>query len=163
LLIVSALWAFSMSLIIVADVAGRSLIGTPLKGTPEIIASSIVVITFLQAGFAIQSGSMLRASFLLDRIPPPAQRVARVTGCLLGAAFFVLIVVGSWPFAVESWASSEYEGEGSLRIPSWPARFLILFGSSLAALDYLLLALLEARGIAVPGEDRGRGVPPATQ
>ena len=146
LLVLAAIWAFAMCFIIVTDIAGRSLFGTPLKGTPEIIASSIVVITFLQAAFAIRSGSMLRATFVLDRLPSPAGHVVRVFGHLLGAIFFALVVVGSWDFALESWNSNEYEGEGSLHIPSWPVRFVIVLGASLAALNYLLMALHEMRG-----------------
>lgn len=160
LLVSAAIWAFAMCLIIAADVAGRSLFGTPLKGTPEIIASSIVVITFLQAAFAIRSGSMLRASFVVDRLPSPARRAVGALGHLLGAIFFALLVVGSWDFALESWRSSEYEGEGSLRIPSWPVRFVILLGAALATLNYLLMALQDLRRT---DESDGPDVPPASQ
>ena len=64
-------------------------------------------------------------------------------GYLLGAAFFAMIFFGSWEAALRSWASGEYEGEGALRVPAWPTRFTILFGTAVATMSYLLMAYLD--------------------
>jgi TRAP-type C4-dicarboxylate transport system permease small subunit len=64
-------------------------------------------------------------------------------GYLLGAAFFLMIVVGGWDMAVHSWVAGEYEGEGALRVPAWPTRFTILFGSAVACFNYLLMFYLD--------------------
>ena len=61
-------------------------------------------------------------------------------GYLLGAAFFLMILFGSLDSAIHSWVSGEYEGEGALRVPAWPTRFTILFGSAVASISYLLMA-----------------------
>ena len=58
LLFLAAFLAFVLCFLVVADVLGRVLFNSPVKGTPEIVSTSIVVICFLQAGFAIRSGGM---------------------------------------------------------------------------------------------------------
>lgn len=44
---------------------------------------------------------------------------------------------------MRSFANGEFDGEGALRVPVWPARFTILIGSALAVINYLVLALIE--------------------
>jgi TRAP-type C4-dicarboxylate transport system permease small subunit len=143
LLVLAAGWAFILTFFIIADIVGRTVFNTPFYGVAEIVSNSIVMIVFLQAGYAIRSGSMLRADFLAQRFPPLFGRVVQAIAYLLGAAFFLMIVVGGWDGAIRSWVAGEYEGEGALRVPAWPTRFTILFGSSLACINYLLMAYLD--------------------
>ena len=142
-MVLAACWAFFLTFLIVADVIGRTVFNTPLYGVPEIVMNSIVMIVFLQAGYAIRSRAMLRADFLARRFPPLFGRVVLALGYLLGAAFFLMILVGSWDSAINSWVVGEYEGEGALRVPAWPTRFTILFGSAVATVSYLLMAYLD--------------------
>jgi len=44
-----------------------------------------------------------------------------------------------------------FEGEGALRVPTWPARIAVILGAALAALEYLLAAAAHARAL-VTGE-----------
>ena len=37
----------------------------------------------------------------------------------------------------------EYEGEGALRVPSWPARWTVLIGSGIAMMNYLVMAYID--------------------
>lgn len=139
----AAVWAFGLCFLIVADVIGRGLFGQPVQGTPEIVANSIVMIVFLQAGYAIRSHSMLRAEFLVKLFGPLARRVVLAIGYFLGAGFFLIVLLGGIEPAIHSWVSGEYEGEGALRVPVWPTRFVILLGSALAVLNYIVLAVLD--------------------
>jgi len=153
LLVIAATLAFLLSFLVVADVTGRVLFNSPVKGTPEIVSISIVVICYLQAAYAIRSGGMLRVDAFVSLLPRPAREALDVIGALLGAAFFGLILWGAYDPAVYSWTSDEFEGEGALRIPVWPARFIMLLGSALAILNYLLLAyqaLLRMLGKSAP-------------
>lgn len=134
----AATLAFLLSFLVVADVVGRTVFSSPVKGTPEIVSMSIVVICFLQASYAIRSGGMLRVDVLPALLPARGQEALAALGCLLGLAFFAVIVYGSLDPLAHAWGSGEYEGEGALRIPTWPARFVVLLGSGLAALDYAL-------------------------
>ena len=142
-MILAAVWAFVLTFIILADIVSRGLFNNPLNGVREIVANSIVMIVFLQAGYAIRSRSMLSADFLLAHFPRALQRSALALGYLLGAAFFALIIWGGWDLAVASWVGGEFEGEGALHVPAWPTRFIILIGSALAVLNYLVVAFLD--------------------
>ena len=154
LMILAAGWAFVLAFIILADIIGRSpLFNAPLAGVREIVANSIVMIVFLQAGYAIRSRSMLRADFLVARFNPFFQRLALAFSYLLGAAFFAIIFAGGWDLAIESWVLGEYEGEGALRVPSWPNRFMILIGSALSALSYLVLMVLDVFAADTAADD----------
>jgi TRAP-type C4-dicarboxylate transport system permease small subunit len=143
LLVLAAGWAFFLTFFIIADIIGRSVFNAPVYGVREVVMNSIVMIVFLQAGYAIRSRSMLRADFLAKNFPPLFGRVVLAIGYLLGAAFFLIILVGGWDSAIHSWVSGEYEGEGALRVPAWPTRFTILFGSAVACFNYLLMAYLD--------------------
>jgi len=143
MMVMAATWAFVLTFIIMADIIGRGVFNNPLNGVREIVANSIVIIVFLQAGYAICSRSMLSAEFVIDLFPSWARRAALALGYLLGVAFFVLIVWGGWQLAIDSWVGGEFEGEGALRVPAWPTRFLILLGSVLAIVNYLVMAYLD--------------------
>jgi TRAP-type C4-dicarboxylate transport system permease small subunit len=144
LLVAAALLGFALSFVVVVDVIGRVGFNSPLKGTPEMVSIAIVMICFLQAGYAIRSGGMISVDFLQQRMGPAAQRIVATIGALLGAAFFGLVCWGSIDPAIHAWMSNEYEGEGALRVPAWPARFIVVGGTGLAAMCYVLLAVRHA-------------------
>lgn len=145
LLVAAATLAFMLCFVVVADVLGRDLFGRPLRGTKEMVEASIVIICFLQAAYAIRSGGMLRVDFLVSALPPRTQTVLAVVGALAGAAFFGLVCWGSLDPAAHAWTSDEFEGEGALRIPSWPARFVVVLGTAAAAIQYLIAAWQHLR------------------
>jgi len=138
LLAFAATLAFLLSFLVVADVVGRTVFSSPVKGTPEIVSMSIVVICFLQASYAIRSGGMLHVDVIPALLPARLREALAALGSLLGVAFFAVIVYGGIDPLAHAWSSGEYEGEGALRIPTWPARFAVLLGAGLAALDYAL-------------------------
>jgi TRAP-type C4-dicarboxylate transport system permease small subunit len=142
-MIMAALWAFVLTFFILTDIIGRTLFNSPFNGVREIVANSIVMIVFLQAGYAIRSRSMLAADFLVSHFPVWLARAALAFGYLLGAVFFGLIIWGGWDLAIASWVGDEYEGEGALHVPAWPTRFIILLGSALAIVNYLVVAWLD--------------------
>ena len=143
LMITAAAWAFGLTFLILADIIGRGAFDSPIQGTPEIVTASIVIIVFLQAGYAIRSRSMLKADFLVIKFPEPVQRVLLAIGYLLGAAFFLMIITGGWEESILSWVENEFEGEGALRVPAWPARWTVLGGSALAVINYCVMAYID--------------------
>lgn len=148
LMVLAALWAFILCFFILAEILSRA-INMPLQGTKEIIANSVVMIVFLQLGFAVRSRSMLSADFLIDALPPAGRRVLVALGYILGLVFFAILANAAIDPALRSFANGEFDGEGALRVPVWPARWMIVAGSTLAAVNYLILAAVEILGLHV--------------
>ena len=143
LMVVAAAWTFGLSFLVLGNIIGRFAFDAPIYGTAEMVAASIVIIVFLQVGYAIRSRSMLKADFLVIKLPKVVQRVLLALGYLLGAAFFLMFITGGWEESILSFVEGEYEGEGALRVPSWPARWTVLMGSAIALINYLVMAYLD--------------------
>lgn len=143
LMILAAAWTVAISVLVLANIIGRGAFDFPIHGTAEMVAASIVIIVFLQVGYAIRSRSMLKADFLVTRFPQGVQRVLLAVGYLLGVAFFLMIITGGWQESIASFVEGEFEGEGALRVPSWPARWTVLLGSALAMINYGVMAYLD--------------------
>ncbi len=140
LMVISALWALALCFLILADVVGRGLLGRPFNGMTEIVSNSIVIIVFLGAGFAVRSRSMLHADFLVDALPPRIGKAGLTVGYLLGCIFFLIIARGAfWPM-IDSFVNWEFDGEGAIHVPVFPTRLVIVTGSVLCALNYVILA-----------------------
>ncbi len=154
LLVLAAILAFLLCFLVTADVIGRVAFNRPVKGTTEIVSLTIVIVCYLQAGFAIRSGGMLRVDMFVNRGGPRTQAVFAAISALAGLLFFGLICWASFEVAAHAWTSNEFEGEGALRVPVWPARFVLILGTFIAALSYLLLLLRAGMNIV-------RGTPPA--
>jgi TRAP-type C4-dicarboxylate transport system permease small subunit len=154
LLVLAAVLAFLLCFLVVADVVGRVVFNSPVKGTVEIVSLSIVVICYLQAGFAIRSGGMLNVDMFVGKAGPRGQSVFAAIGAAAGLLFFGVICWGSFDGAAHAWRSNEFEGEGALRVPVWPARFVLIIGTALAAFSYFLL-LVQHCASAVRGEAPG--------
>ena len=139
LMVVAAAYAFGLTFLILLNIIDRAL----FDGVAEIVTTSIVIIVFLQAGYAIRSRSMLRADFLVSRLSGTFQKMLLVFGYLLGAAFFLMVIWGGWEESVRAWVDMNYEGEGALHVYTWPARWAVMFGSLIALLNYLVLAYID--------------------
>lgn len=144
--VLSSVWVFLLAGVIIADVLGRVIFLQPIEGTKEILQNSVIAVTFLQLPLAIHSGAMLRTTMLVDRLPSVYQRLLRTIAMLLGAALFLAIAHASLPSALSAMRLGEYEGEGALRIYTWPIRFLIVGSSLYAAFAYLALLYDDWRG-----------------
>jgi TRAP-type C4-dicarboxylate transport system permease small subunit len=147
LMVVAAVWALGLSLLIVADIFGNNIYGHAIPGVRELVITSIVMIVYLQLGYAIRSHSMLRADTLLLAMPLVPRRVVLAIGYALGALFFLLILSGTITPAFDAWTTAEFWGEGALRVPVWPVRFMVLIGSALAILNYFVAAMIDVCGL----------------
>lgn len=143
LLACAALLSFALAFVVCADIVGRYFFGKPLKGTPEMAAMAIVIVAYLQAPYAVRSGSMLAVDALYMHYPTRLKSLVSLVGSLLGMFLFALICAGGYEHAVDAWVSGEYEGEGALRVPAWPARWVLVVGTALASISYLTLALKQ--------------------
>lgn len=139
---VGTVWIFLMMMLVVADVLGRNFFDAPITGVAEFAARSVASIVFLQLAAAVCSGRMTRSDFLLriiGRRSNAALKALEVFNVVLGSLLFVLLAVIAWPELREAMQTSEYFGvQGVYTVPTWPFRALIVAGSVVAALAYLL-------------------------
>lgn len=152
LMIIGAIWAFCLCFVTLADIVLRAM-SIPLSGTKEIVANSVVIIVFMQVGFAVRSGSMLRADFLVILLPKWVQKALTVFALILGACFFLYLLNAAVTPAMRSFTRGEFDGAGALQVPVWPARWAIAIGAGLAGLNYILLTLVEIFGLRVERMD----------
>lgn len=144
--IFSAFWTLALAVLIFADVIALNVFNTGIPGTKEILQNSVVTITFLQIPLAIYSGSMLRTTLLIDALPPIVRRLLRTFACLLGLGLFLGIVWGTWPAFAQGYRIGEYEGEGSLRVPTWPVRGAVGVMSAFGVVAYAWMIWLDWSG-----------------
>jgi hypothetical protein len=64
----------------------------------------------------------------------------------MGLLFFLGTAFSAWGPALEALGVSEYEGEGALRVPTYPVRFLVVLTSLFAAYVYFYLMYLDWTG-----------------
>jgi len=140
LLAAAAAIIFLLGFLVCADILGRAIFNSPVKGTPEIVSMSIVIICFLLAGYAVQSRSMIYTDVFSGMFGARGRAFAQFLSAVLGILFFAIIVWGSYEPMLHAWTSGEYEGEGALRVPVWPARAVVVVGSVLVIVSYLLHA-----------------------
>jgi len=92
-------------------------------------------------------------------MPVMMRRIVLAVGYTLGAVLFLMVLRGTISPAVHAWTTSEFWGEGALRVPVWPTRFMILLGSALAILNYAVAALIDVFGL----EDNGQALADADE
>ena len=144
--VLSAFWVLVIAAIILIDVLGRYFFNSPFLGAVEVIKNSVVSITFLQLPLAIFTGGMLRTTLLYGAVGPTFQKMLRLLTAVLGFLFFAGVAYSSWSPFLEALAINEYEGEGALRVPTYPVRLLVVLTSIFAAFVYIYLAVLDWTG-----------------
>ncbi len=112
-----------LTAVICYDVFARMLVNKPFAGTAELAGVGLVLLTFMQAPYVIRERKLLRVTFFLDRLPPALRSQLNAFTYLLGAAFFVAMVIASWEPSLAGWNSGEFFGNDAFRIPAWPLRF----------------------------------------
>lgn len=139
-------------LLMCADVLLRNLANHPLDGVAELVATSIVVIVFLQLPATLRHGRMSRADLFIDPFiqrRPRAGKRLRALFSLAGIFACGVIAYATWPLLARAWGDSEFFGvEGVFTFPTWPMRAVVLLGAVLAALQYLLLTVQDWREAA---------------
>ncbi len=139
----------AVMLLMCADVLLRNALNQPIDGVAEMVAASIIVIVFVQLPSTLRHGRMSRADLFLDPLllsHPRAALRLRAFLSLFGILACAVIAYATWPVAMRAWTNSEFLGvEGVFTFPTWPMRFVVVLGASLAALQYALLVWQDLR------------------
>lgn len=137
--ILSAIWLGSVAALILADVVGREAFGSPIYGTNEMVANSVLSILMLQLPLAILNRNSLRTTIVYFMLGNRGRSFVNALSYLLAMCLFVAIGVGSWPNMIEAWAILEQEGSGIVTIPVYPIRTLVVVVSGICVLICMLL------------------------
>jgi TRAP-type C4-dicarboxylate transport system permease small subunit len=128
-----------LALTVVADVVGRQ-IGVPVTGIVEMAAQTVVISAFLTIPYVMRRGGHIRATVLVSRTPPVVRKTLEALAYIIGAIIFALLAYAAWEAFTEDFVKASYEGEGALRIPTWPSRLTIFLASILMMVESLLAA-----------------------
>jgi TRAP-type C4-dicarboxylate transport system permease small subunit len=135
---------FALMGLVVADVAGRNLLGRPITGVAEIAARAVVAIVFLQLPAAALAGRLTRSD-ILSRAAPGLGRALDAVFALVGAAVFAAIAWAAWPEARQAAATGDFFGvRGVFTIPTLPFWIVSLFGAAMTAVAYVLRAFARS-------------------
>ena len=132
-----SIWLFVLMLLISIDVIGRGLFNKPFRGTPELVSFSIVIVAFLELPYVLWTNRQVRSTLLYDKVGPMGKDIIDLISALIGVLMFVLLIKSSMNDFLKAVKISEFEGEGALRIPTTPARALLIIGAGFMALQFL--------------------------
>jgi TRAP-type C4-dicarboxylate transport system permease small subunit len=139
---VGTLGIVGLMIIINADVFGRELFSRPIKGVPEIVRLVIVGIVFIQGAHTVASDRMTCSEMLLKTLSkhlPFLYVIVQALFNLMAALLFAVICYGTWFQLIQSWENDDFIGSmGIFTAPVWPINFVILLGSGLMAIQYLI-------------------------
>jgi TRAP-type C4-dicarboxylate transport system permease small subunit len=130
---IGTVWIICVMLLINSDVLGRLLFNTPVMGTPEIVQNSIAGVTFLVTGWATYRGAHVRSGMIKDRLPQKVGDIIELISYVFGGLLFLGIVIASWKPMILAWEVMDFQGEGSLRVPTYPLWWIMIFGSLISS------------------------------
>lgn len=139
---------FLLMVVIVVDVVGRAVFNHPFTGAPELAKVSLVAAVFLGLPKTLRMGRHIRVTLVADRSSPVVAAGLDVLANLCGLFVLALLCYSSWILTVEAFEAGEFEGEGALRVPTYPIRALIV-GCSLLTMIQFAANVFEAVRIIV--------------
>jgi TRAP-type mannitol/chloroaromatic compound transport system permease small subunit len=145
-------WIFVIMLMIAFDIILRFVFGAPIDGVTEIVEISIVIILFLQMTNALRSGRITRSDALFSKIMKRAPKIGHAMGAafnLAGVYLMVVIIGVGWPKWVQAYQEGFFVGNaGVFTFPEWPQRLILVIGCAVMAIQFLLFAIDNFRGMA---------------
>ena len=133
-------WLFVLMTLISIDVFGRAFFHKPFRGTPELVSFSIVVIAFLELPYVLYKNGHVRSTVFYDKVGPLGKDIIDFIAAVIGIVVFVILIRTSVNGFLRSIRIAEFEGEGALRIPTSPARGLMLVGAGFMVLQLIFNA-----------------------
>ncbi|KAA9008378.1 TRAP transporter large permease subunit [Histidinibacterium aquaticum] len=135
--------------LVCTDVVSRAFANSPIAGVAEVVSFSVPATVFLALPYCIRTGRFLRADFLLQRLEPRSPRGGALLNLVfnaVGVVVFAKITQTVWPRLLDQIEEAEFFGAiGAFTAPVWPFTTGILVGAVLAALQFALMTLQEAR------------------
>lgn len=125
------------------DVVMRYFFNSPFRGSLEATEFSMALIVFLGIAYCGWVGGHIGVELFEKFLERPSLRFVPVLVNLAGAALFAVI---AWQM-VEETRHAWTQISNMLRMPHWPFRMVVAFGSALYAIVLLIHAIRAARGV----------------
>ncbi len=146
---VGTVWIFAIMVLINTDVFLRYVFNSPVKGVPLTVSMSIVSIVFLQLADALKLGRMIRNEVVVGRLLTARPAIGNALQAIFhlgGAVTMLVIFFYSLPFFGKAWQSQSYLGTaGDFTLPEWPVKLMILIGSLVCAIQFLIHLRCDVR------------------
>ena len=143
--VISGVWLFAITVLILYDVVGREVFSAPFHGTNEIVSNSVLSILMLQLPLTIVNRSSLRTTILYGKMGPRGQGITEAISYLLAGLVFLGIAFGSWENMIEAWDILEQEGSGVVEIPVYPIRTLVVIIGFIGAFVCSLMVYISLK------------------
>ncbi len=125
------------------DVVMRYFFNAPFRGSLEVTEFSMAIIVFLGVAYCGWVGGHIGVDLFEKLLEKPALRFVPVLVNLTGAALFALI---AWQMVTET-LHAWTQISNMLRMPHWPFRLVVAFGSAIYAIVLVIQAIRAARGV----------------
>jgi TRAP-type C4-dicarboxylate transport system permease small subunit len=135
--LVSSLSGGLIMLAILADVIGRQLFGSSVRGMVEVSELLLVAMVFFGLAYAEKTGTHVRTTLVTDRLPHHWAQMLRALSLLIVAIMAAWFIWATGHRALLSIATGEYR-MGILRAPVWPARAAITVGFGALLLEVVI-------------------------
>lgn len=140
---IGSYWSVALSLWIVADVLGRTLLNKPLEGTAELVAYSLPFATFIQIPWILRQRGHLRSPLFDDWLSDGAKKMFNAFGGLIGITVFSMACYSIWDPMLSAWENRETIGDGALNLPAGPLWLAILTGCGLMIVEFIMQMLSQ--------------------
>jgi TRAP-type C4-dicarboxylate transport system permease small subunit len=142
LALVSGLAVFSLMVMAVVSVGGRSAFNAPLPGYVDWIEQAMPLIAFMGIAYVQRDGGHIRMDILIGSLRGRALWLFELFSVVLILALMLLLVWGSWShfsrsfdFAAPLWSR---DSSIDIGIPLWPAKLLAPIAFSVLCLRLVL-------------------------
>lgn len=146
---IGTVWIIVMTLLVVADVIGLNLFRQSVPAVKEFIQLSMPGIVFLQLANTLRENRHVSSDVLITKVRRHSPRVASFTYAifnLIGMWLMLFLAWRIWPKAYQAYEQGFTRGhEGLLTLPEWPSMALVVFGSAVMGIQYMLIMIRDFR------------------
>jgi TRAP-type mannitol/chloroaromatic compound transport system permease small subunit len=147
-----SIWIVFIVLLVVGDVFGREIFNYPIPATKEMVQLSIPAIVFLQLANTLRDGRHVSSDVLMGVVQRRWPRVSVAFFGLFNLIGMAVMGMISILIAPKAWQAYDQDFEkgtqGIFTLPEWPVMAIVILGSGVMALQYMLLALRDFHAAA---------------
>lgn len=136
LLYVALVMLFVLMILGSADVLGRYLFDSPIKGTREIGSILIVGIVVFSWAYVQMKGAHVTVTIAISRLPLKVQAVAKLGSLFLSLALFIIICWQATKVAITNWETGRLIPV--LLVPIAPFQLIVSLGAFVICLQFIV-------------------------